>query len=70
MSRTYDVTPASVQTTDDSTTLAYGKHVADIRGCTDCHGPDLGGRTFIDGMPMARLTGSNLTAGTNGVRAA
>lgn len=64
---TYDVSVVEIQTTGDSSTLAWGRHVAEIRGCTDCHREDLGGRTFIDGMPLARLTATNLTSGANGV---
>lgn len=68
MNRTYDVTPVSVETSEDSATLAWGRHVADVRGCTDCHGPDLSGTTFIDALPvMARITASNLTSGEHGV---
>lgn len=64
---TYDVSVVEIQTTGDSSILAWGRHVAEIRGCTDCHREDLGGRTFIDGMPLARLTATNLTSGANGV---
>ena len=67
MSRTYDVDAVALTIPADSASVAYGQHVAEIRGCTDCHRPDLGGRTFIDAMPMARLTASNLTSGQNGV---
>jgi mono/diheme cytochrome c family protein len=49
MSVRCDVDPASIVTSDDSTTLALGAHIADIRGCTDCHGPDLRGRTSAAG---------------------
>ena len=49
MSVRCDVDPASIVTSDDSTTLALGAHITDIRGCTDCHGPDLRGRTSAAG---------------------
>ena len=64
---TYDVSVVEIVTAGDSSTLAWGRHVAEIRGCTDCHREDLGGRTFIDGLPLARLTATNLTSGANGV---
>ncbi len=64
---TYDVSVVEIQTTGDSSILAWGRHVAEIRGCTDCHREDLGGRTFIDGLPLALLTATNLTSGANGV---
>jgi mono/diheme cytochrome c family protein len=65
--RTYDVPVVSVRTGTDPEVLERGKHVAEIRGCMDCHGPDLGGVTFADAMPVMRLTASNLTSGRNGV---
>ncbi|MFC1791213.1 c-type cytochrome [Gemmatimonadota bacterium] len=43
--------------------LAWGKHLAVTRGCTDCHGEDLGGAVFADEMPVMRLSASNLTPG-------
>jgi mono/diheme cytochrome c family protein len=69
MGMRYDVDVVDITTSADSATLALGKRVADTRGCTDCHRPDLGGRTFIDGMPVMRMTASNLTSGSNGVAA-
>jgi mono/diheme cytochrome c family protein len=63
---TYEITPVSIETSADSATLVLGQHVADVRGCTDCHNPDLSGRTFLDEGPIATVTGSNLTSGRNG----
>jgi mono/diheme cytochrome c family protein len=34
--------------------------------CSGCHGPDYGGRLFIDGMPFMRLWAPNLTSGRGG----
>ena len=66
--RTYQVEVPHVVTSDDSLTLAQGRHVADIRGCTQCHTPSLGGRVVIDAMPMlGRIMSANLTSGRNGV---
>jgi mono/diheme cytochrome c family protein len=65
--RTYDVPVVSVRTGTDPGTLERGRHVAQIRGCMDCHGADLGGVTFADAMPVMRITASNLTSGENGV---
>lgn len=42
--------------------LAWGEHIAVTRGCIDCHGEDMGGALFADGMPVFRLHGSNLTS--------
>ncbi|HEX8360784.1 MAG TPA: cytochrome c [Longimicrobium sp.] len=65
--RKYDVQPGAVAVRGDAQTIARGKHIALTRGCTDCHGDNLGGKTFIDAPPMARLFASNLTAGKGGV---
>ena len=46
-----------------STAVARGEHLAVTRGCTDCHGADLGGAVFADDMPVFRISGSNLTPG-------
>lgn len=50
----------------DSATLAHGRHVATIRGCSDCHGADFGGQIFIDDPMMGRYAGPNLTRGGRG----
>lgn len=66
--KTYDVESPPVAIPTDSESVARGRHLATIRGCVDCHGEDLAGRTFIDALPvMARLSGSNLTRGRGGV---
>lgn len=63
----FDVPVVAIQTSTDSATLARGAHVAQIRGCIDCHGDDLSGRHFFDAMPVASIAGTNLTSGANGV---
>jgi len=45
----------------DSTILAAGLYVAQIRGCADCHGADLAGNLFFDEMPVARVSAPNIT---------
>ncbi len=51
----------------DSAAIAYGGHVAAIRGCQGCHRPDLAGGSFIDAPVFGRLWARNLTAGKGGV---
>ncbi|WKN32502.1 cytochrome c [Porifericola rhodea] len=53
----------------DSTNLVLGKHLAIIKGCTDCHGQDLGGKVMIDDPALGRLVPSNLTRGEGGIGA-
>jgi mono/diheme cytochrome c family protein len=47
--------------------LEHGKHLAITRGCSDCHGPDLGGRVLVDAFPIGRLAAPNITRGKGGV---
>jgi mono/diheme cytochrome c family protein len=69
ITRTYQVNPAAVALRSDPATLAWGKHVATVRGCTDCHTPSFGGKMFIDEPVIARLFAANLTAGRGGIGA-
>jgi mono/diheme cytochrome c family protein len=62
---TVNVAPLSVPT--DTVSVEKGRHLAVIRGCVECHGSDLGGRTFIDDAMAGRLSGTNLTSGQGGV---
>jgi mono/diheme cytochrome c family protein len=43
-----------------------GARLGGMYGCMECHTPDLGGQTLIDGMPFARVPAPNLTAGAPG----
>lgn len=65
----YDVQPAPLSVRTDAATVAEGKRLASIRGCTDCHTESLGGKVFIDAMPVFRLVASNLTRGKGGIGA-
>jgi mono/diheme cytochrome c family protein len=61
LQRLYPVIPSALppSVTGDP---VRGKRLADITGCTDCHGPDLRGKVFIDdGWWTARYFASNLT---------
>jgi mono/diheme cytochrome c family protein len=65
----YTIAGVEVPGAADSATLAWGLHVAETRGCTNCHTPSLGGSVFIDVPPVARLYAANLTSGAGGVAA-
>ncbi len=67
MQRIFSVPGHTVAGTEDSTLLAYGRHVSQIRGCTDCHGGNLAGGVVIDHPLMGTLYASNLTSGRGGV---
>jgi cytochrome c553 len=69
MDRVYEVNPHALQVAAEAEnggaaeTLARGKRLVTIRGCTDCHGEDLGGGVFADDLPVFRLSATNLTPG-------
>lgn len=46
-----------------------GQHLAVTRGCTSCHGGDLGGFKVMDNPAMGRVYGPNLTGGRGGLPA-
>jgi cytochrome c553 len=64
---TLQVQPVSIPT--GAAAIAQGRHLALTRGCMDCHGEDLGGRTVIDDPAMGLVAGPNLTRGEGGLPA-
>lgn len=66
MSRKYDVQAQSIEVNKDSATLALGAHLVKVKGCTDCHGADLGGKIFVNDGPLGVLSAANLTKGKGG----
>ncbi|WPU65042.1 c-type cytochrome [Peredibacter starrii] len=44
-----------------------GKRLTQMKGCLDCHGPQLEGRTFIEDPAIGVFSGSNLTPHATGV---
>lgn len=69
MNQTIDAPEDSVAIPSDPASLELGKHVAEIRGCTDCHGENLAGGIFLEDPMVGRVVASNLTAGRGGVGA-
>jgi mono/diheme cytochrome c family protein len=55
------VRPVAIPTGADA--LARGRHLAETRGCNDCHGADFGGGKVIDDGAMGRIHAPNLTRG-------
>ena len=64
-----NVKPVAVPTAPDAAVLARGKHLAITRGCTECHGADLGGAMVFENGAMGAVHGPNLTRGQGGVPA-
>jgi len=62
LDRRYPVARITIAAASDAEAPRRGKKLADVTGCTDCHGPDLRGKLFIDaGWLRARIYTSNLT---------
>jgi mono/diheme cytochrome c family protein len=68
LKKTYAIKPLNLTITSDSATIALGKRLITTKGCTDCHGKDLGGQTFFEQKGMGRLVARNLTRGKGGIR--
>lgn len=66
MNRKYDVQAQSIEINKDSATLALGAHLVKVKGCTDCHNADLGGKIFVNDGPLGVLSAANLTKGKGG----
>lgn len=66
MAKVYHVDPVVPVVPTDAAAIARGGHIVMTRGCTTCHGDDLGGATFIDDPLFARFSGTNLTSGGPG----
>ena len=67
MNREYTVTVPAVALPTDAASIQEGARLTVARGCTDCHGADLGGQVMIDDFMFARLASTNLTTGRGGV---
>lgn len=67
LDRTYSIAVRPVLVPADAAALARGKHLAETRGCADCHGADFGGKTVMANGAMGRVDGPNLTRGNGGL---
>lgn len=67
MAQRIAVDEASLTIPTDAESIARGGHLAVTRGCTDCHGADLGGKVLIESFPVGRIAGPNLTRGQGGI---
>jgi mono/diheme cytochrome c family protein len=69
MNKTYSFTPSTITIPMDSASIAAGRHLVKIKGCSDCHGSNLAGATMINNFPLGRLSSRNLTRGEGGLAA-
>ena len=61
---TVAVRPVMIPT--DAAAIAHGRHLAETRGCNDCHGKDYAGNKVIEDGAMGTLHAPNLTRGKGG----
>ena len=63
----YTVDVQHVPISTDSAILTHGARLAKAKGCTECHGADLGGKVFIDDPALGHVVAANLTNGKGGL---
>jgi hypothetical protein len=68
LKRTVEVPVQSVDVPTDISAVQRGQHMASaVAVCTNCHGPNLAGKVFIDDSAIGRIVPPNLTRGRGGV---
>lgn len=67
INKRYDITAQALPIRYDSTSYELGGRLVVAKGCTDCHGEDLGGKIFIDDPALGLLVAKNLTYGKGGL---
>jgi cytochrome c553 len=66
LKKSYTVAVRPVAIPTDAAALAQGRHLAETRGCNECHGKDYAGGKVIEDAAMGVLYGPNLTRGRGG----
>jgi mono/diheme cytochrome c family protein len=66
LKKTFNVAVKPVAIPTGAEAIARGKHIAETRGCNDCHGKDYAGGKVIDDGAMGLLHAPNLTRGRGG----
>ena len=61
--RTYEIQVEPVAIATDPEAIAYGEHIANIRGCKGCHGADLSGQIEFQDPMVGVIANANLTGG-------
>lgn len=63
INRSYALVEESLTLPTDVASLAEGQRLVTMRGCTDCHAPDLGGKVLIEDPMLGSISTANLTRG-------
>lgn len=66
INRNYIVPVRPVRIPGDAAAISRGQHIAQTRGCMDCHGKDFAGAKIMEDGAMGRLYGPNITMGGGG----
>ena len=61
--KSYAIVDEALALPSDAASLAEGQRLLTIRGCTDCHAADLGGKVLIDDSMLGLIATANLTGG-------
>jgi mono/diheme cytochrome c family protein len=65
---TFEVAPLQpTAEASEAEMLELGRRLVLVRGCADCHKPDLGGDLMLEDPAIGRLTATNLTRGEGGI---
>jgi cytochrome c553 len=67
LNRSYDVSVAALSVSPATADTAEGHRWASMRGCTECHGEQLGGTVLANDFAFGRVAAPNLTRGAGGV---
>ncbi|WP_034256716.1 c-type cytochrome [Adhaeribacter aquaticus] len=62
-----EVAVKPVKIPSDSAAIVLGEHIANIKGCNDCHNVNYEGRIIIDDPGLGKLVAPNLTTGKGGL---
>lgn len=66
LGKKFSVASRPVAIPTDAVAISRGKHLAETRGCNDCHGKDYAGNRVIEDGAMGKLHAPNLTRGKGG----
>jgi mono/diheme cytochrome c family protein len=61
--RTYSIQVNPIDVPTDTESIAYGEHLASIRGCKACHGEELSGEIEFQDPTVGVIANANLTGG-------
>ena len=63
----YDINAEPIDVKYDSASFALGERLVNTRACTECHGKDLGGPTFIEDVLICTFVVKNINKGKGGL---